>query len=126
MKARTPQLGDFVKYTYKQEKEMFGTYGLVIRLNPIGLPSDGQVVWFDKKPNSQNFLFWKKKVKYHVSGFLYNLKEERKDCKIVSRPPKKILKRVEEALLYIKNDHSVEGFDNLTHIEILARVKKLI
>jgi hypothetical protein len=122
MKKKKMLIGNIIQYIWKDDFK--GTYGIVVRLNPMGRPSDGQVVWFDKKP------IYKEDKPYHVSGFLYSNKMRGTDCKIVLAPPKKVLKRMEEALDFFVEETKKYGpgskFSNLDYIEALARAKKII
>lgn len=116
---RKIKIGDFVQYT-KDPKDVIGCYGLVFRmLNFRSWISNFQVVWFGEK---------QRRGKYDISGAIY--RKNRKDCKFVAKPPKRILKRVSKALSYVveceKEYREPDKFTNLDLIEVLAKVRKLI
>jgi|SRR5579863_5546713 len=120
---RALRIGDIIKYT-EDPHNVEGPYALVFRA-PAPM-SNGQVVWFGEKRHC--FKYNIPYYKYSISGTLYA--GPRKDCKIVYRIPKKIKKRVNEALQYVvkseANYYESSKFTNLDMIEVLAKFKKLI
>jgi len=121
---RQVQVGDFIKYIL-DPKDTEGPYGLVFRIEPCWM-NNGQAVWFGDKKHCQKY--GRNYYEYSISGILYS--NANKDCKIVSKPPKRILKRAENALNWIRehesNYYNYRGFTNLDLIEVLAKIKKLL
>lgn len=129
MKKRKARVGDFVKYILNPTY-VAGMYGLVFRIFDNREFVEFQVVWFgEKQHQKKHWNVLQKFSSYDISGgSVY----ESPDCKIIiSKPPKRILKRVEAALFHVIEseklyDSSLSRFTNLDMIEILARMKKLV
>jgi hypothetical protein len=124
---RKLRLGDIVRYT-GNPKDTEGLYALVFRVfySTAILFGGAQAVWFGEKEHCLKYGVDYKK--YSISGIQYS--KNNSDCKIVSKIPKRIKKRVGEALQYVVKRESEyydsNKFTNLDMVEVLAKFKKLL
>jgi len=124
------QVGSFIKYIL-DPSDVNGLYGLVFRtFTKAESGIQGQAVWFHEKRHWKKYYSkaWNGRfTNYSISGIVYN--RRKKDCKLVAKPPKKVLKRARKALLYVLDQERAYiepgKFTNLDMIEILAKVKNL-
>lgn len=121
--------GCFVKYVWNP-KDVGGPYALVFRLrhgkDKKRWTTAAQVVWFHTINHCKKYNLDYMDNKYSISGIVYM--NAAKDCKVINKPPKYVLKRVEESLLYVidrEKDYYDGKFTNLDMVELLAKIKNL-